>query len=79
MIFIYKENSQITTELSNKISEAIAEKGRAFSDGEFVKHCLMVFAEQACPEKKYLIEQTSLSTFTVGCRTDALSSHFEDI
>ena len=29
--------------------------------------------------KKYLIEQTSLSRFTVGRRTDALSSHLEDI
>ena len=51
MISVYKEDSQITTKLSNKISEAVAEKGKAFSDGEFVKHCLMVFAERACPEK----------------------------
>ena len=79
MISVYKDNSQITTELSYKISEAIAEKGKAFSDGEFVKHCLMIFAEWACPEKKYLIEQTSLSRFTVGRRTDALSSNLEDI
>ena len=79
MILVYKDDSQITTELSYKISEAIAKKGKAFSDGESVKHCLMVFAERACPEKKYLIEQTSLSRFTVGCRTDALSSHLEDI
>ena len=79
MISVYKDNSQITTELSYKISEAIAEKGKAFSDGEFVKHCLMIFAERACPEKKYLIEQTSLSRFTVGLRTDTLSSYLEDI
>ena len=79
MISVYKDDSQITTELSYKISEVIAEKGKAFGDGEFVKHCLMIFAERACPEKKYLIEQTSLSRFTVGRRTDALSSHLEDI
>ena len=79
MISVYKDDSQITTELSYKISEAIAEKEKAFSDGEFVKHCPMIFAEWACPEKKYLIEQTSLSRFTVGRRTDDLSSHLEDI
>ena len=60
MISVYKDDSQIATELSYEISEAIAQKGKAFSDGEFVKHCLMIFAERACPEKKYLIEQTSL-------------------
>ena len=79
MISVYKDDSQSTTELSYKISEAIAEKGKAFSDGKFVKYCLMIFAERACPEKKYLIEQTSLSRFTVGCRTNALSSHLVNI
>jgi len=53
MISLYKNDSQLGTELSFKFSEAIAEKGKAFSDGEFVKHCLMAFAEQACPDKKY--------------------------
>ena len=79
MILVYKDDSQITTKLRYKISKAIAEKGKAFSDGEFVKHCLMIFAERARPEKKYLIEQIGLSRFTVRHRTDALSSHLEDI
>jgi len=78
MISLYKNDTQLRTELSFKFSEAIAEKGEGFSDGEFVKHCLMIFAERACPGKKYLTEQTSLSRFTVARKIDAVSSHLED-
>ena len=51
MILGYKDDSQFATELSFKISEAIAEKGKPFSDGEFIKHCLKIFAELAYPKK----------------------------
>ena len=77
MTLAYKDHSQLATELSFKISEAIAEKGKPFSDGEFIKHCLIIFAERTCPEKE-LIEQTSLSRFTVARRIDAMSNHLED-
>jgi len=60
MIPLCKIDSRLGTELSFKLSEAIAEKRKAFSCGEFVKHCLMTFAERACPEKS-VIEQTSSS------------------
>jgi len=60
MISLYKNDTQLGTELSFEFSEAIAEKGKAFSDGEFVKHCLMTLAERACPDQKYLIEQTTV-------------------
>ena len=43
----------------------MAEKGKPFSDGEFIKNCLTIFTEYAPPEKKYLAEETSLSRFTV--------------
>jgi len=66
MIYLYKNDTKLGTELSFKISEAIAEKGKAFSCGKFVKHCLMIFAERAFPDKKYLVKQTSLSRFIVA-------------
>jgi len=34
----------------------------------------MIFAEWACLEKKYLIEQTSLSRFTLACRINVFQS-----
>ena len=51
MISAYKDDSQLATELSFKISEAAAEKEKPFSDGEFMKHCLIIFAEFACSKK----------------------------
>ena len=38
----------------------MAEKGKPFIDGEFIKNCLTIFTEYACPEKKHLVKQTSL-------------------
>ena len=29
----------------------MAEKGKPFSDGEFIKNCLTIFIEYACSEK----------------------------
>jgi len=78
MIYLYKNDTKLGTELSFKISEAIAEKGKAFSCGKFVKHCLMIFAERAFPDKKYLVKQTSLSRFIVAHWINALWSHLED-
>ena len=42
MIWADKDGSQFASELSFKISEAIAEKGKPFSDGQFIKHCLII-------------------------------------
>ena len=61
MMLTYKDDSELASVLSFKLSEAIAEKGKLFSDDEDIKHCLLLFAELACPEKKHSIEQTSLS------------------
>ena len=53
MISIYKDDSEIAIELSFKVSEAIAEKGKAFSDGEFVKHSLAIFSNGHTMEKVF--------------------------
>ena len=78
MMMSYKDDSELGSVLSFKLSEAIAEKGKPFSDGEFIKHCLLIFAKLACPEKKHLIEDCGLSRFTVARRIDTMASHLED-
>ena len=57
----------------------MAEKRKPFSDGEFIKNCLIIFTEYVCPEKKHLAEQTSLSYFTVVLRTNNLSNNIKEI
>ena len=41
-------------------------KRKPFGDGEFIKNCLTILTEYACPENKQLVEQTSLSRLTVS-------------
>ena len=73
----YKKDNELITKLSFKIAEAIAEKGKLYSDGEFIKNCLEIFIENVSPEKKNLVEQISLSRFTVARRIDDLSENIE--
>ena len=68
----YRKDSELATRLSFKLCESMAENGKPFSDGEIIKNCLTIFTEYACPEKKHLVEQTSLSRFTVSHRTNGL-------
>ena len=56
----------------------MAEKGKPFGDAEFIKNCLTIFTEYACPEKKHLVEQTSLLCFTVSRRTNDLSDNIKE-
>ncbi|XP_046863687.1 EPM2A-interacting protein 1-like [Xenia sp. Carnegie-2017] len=71
----YKKDSELITKLSFKICESLAENGKSFSGGEFVKSCLDMFADFVCPEKKCLLQQTSLSRFTVSRRIDELAEN----
>jgi len=74
----YKKDSELVTKISYKISESIAEQGRSFSDGDFIKSCLGIFTDFACPEKKHLLHQTSLSRFTVSRRINQLAENIEE-
>ena len=64
------------TKLSFKFCECMTEKGKPFTDGEFIKNCLTIFTEYACPEYKHLVEQTSFSCSTVS-RISDLSDNIE--
>ena len=73
----YKKDNELVTKLSFKIAEAIAEKGKPYSDNGFIKNCREIFVENVSPEKKNLVEQISLSRFTVARRIDDLSENIE--
>ena len=66
------------TKLSFKFCECMAEKGNPFTDGEFIKNFLTIFTEYACPEYKHLVEQTSLSRFTVSRKINDLSDNIKE-
>ena len=47
------------------VSQKIVEKGKPFSDGEFVKECMVACAMELCPKEKQKFEDVSLSRQTV--------------
>ena len=50
----YKDDTELVTKLRFKISEATGEKGKPYSDDEFITNCLELFIENVFSEKKYL-------------------------
>ena len=54
------------TKTSFVISHKIAKNSKPFSEGEFVKECLMDFAALICPEKREAFKNVSLSRRTVN-------------
>ena len=61
----YKKDSELVAMVSIKSCESMAKKESLSVEGEFIKHCLAIFTENAWPGKKHLVEQTSFSRFTV--------------
>ncbi|KAL3975343.1 C-C motif chemokine 24 [Sarotherodon galilaeus] len=59
------------------ISHKIARKSKAFSDGEFIKECLLDSVTLICPEKKDAFENVSLSRHTVTRRVEDIAENLE--
>ncbi|ESN95782.1 hypothetical protein HELRODRAFT_178962 [Helobdella robusta] len=55
---IGNQSAEAATKVSYLIAEAIAKRGKPFSDGELVKNCLEIFTDVVCPTKKSLVENT---------------------
>ncbi|KAI0207742.1 General transcription factor II-I repeat domain-containing protein 2, partial [Lamellibrachia satsuma] len=53
--------AQNNVRASFEVSSLIASRLKPFTDGEFVKDCLLAVVDVVCPEKKSLFEATSLS------------------
>ena len=53
--------SESATRVSYRISQLIASSSRPFTDGEFVKDCLLAIFDEMCPEKKHIFNSISLS------------------
>nr|XP_022904403.1 general transcription factor II-I repeat domain-containing protein 2-like [Onthophagus taurus]XP_022904404.1 general transcription factor II-I repeat domain-containing protein 2-like [Onthophagus taurus] len=67
-----QSNDIVSTSL--KISQIIAKKMKPFSDGEYIKECLIAAAEDISPEKVHIYKQISLSHQTVARRVDDISN-----
>ena len=57
-----------------ELSRMIATNGKAYTEGDFIKQCLVKTAEIMCPEKVHLFKDISLTRNTVVERIDDMSS-----
>jgi len=65
--------SEGSVRASYVISEMIAKSSKPFTEGAFVKECMLKTTEIICPEKKKLFEGISLSANTVAARITELA------
>jgi len=69
------KSSEDLVKASFVISNMIAKSSRPFTEGQFIKECLIKACEIVCPEKKKAFEGISLSANTVASRiTEAASN-----
>uniref|UniRef100_A0A8C5LJG6 SPIN-DOC-like zinc-finger domain-containing protein n=1 Tax=Leptobrachium leishanense TaxID=445787 RepID=A0A8C5LJG6_9ANUR len=59
------------------ISHKIAKYSKSFSDGQFIKECLVDSAALICPEKKAVFENVPLSRRTVTRRIEDIAGNLE--
>ena len=76
--FVKKHNkNNDIVQASYIVAEKIAKYSKTYSDGEFIKECLLAVSEIVCPEKKKDFENISLSRRTVTRRIEELGSDIE--
>ncbi|XP_076810261.1 general transcription factor II-I repeat domain-containing protein 2A-like [Clavelina lepadiformis] len=65
--------SEKNTLASYEVAKVIAKNMKPFTDGDYVKDCLMAVVKVICPEKKKLFSDVSLSARTVTRRIEEMS------
>ena len=73
-----KDISENATFASYEVAHLIAKHGKPFSDGEFVKECLIKVVRSLIPEKMDDIKNMSLSRQTITRRIAELSADIKD-
>ncbi|KAK7916070.1 hypothetical protein WMY93_011831 [Mugilogobius chulae] len=67
------KDNDAAVEASYVVSEMIAKAGKPFTEGEFIKKCMLQAAGIVCPEKKSQFSNISLSANTVAERITEMS------
>ena len=70
-----KKAQENATVASYEVAQLLAQHGKAFTDGDFIKQCLKKVAGIMCPEKLHDFNNVSLSRNTVARRIEDLSAN----
>ncbi|KAK3797580.1 hypothetical protein RRG08_054608 [Elysia crispata] len=64
-----------STHASFMVAYHIAKHSKPFSDGEFIKKCMLDVADQVCPEQRQKFEEVSLSRRTLARRIETIGEN----
>jgi hypothetical protein len=67
--------NEAATKVSFEISTEIAATGRSFTEGDFMKKCMLIAVSGLCPEKRGTFENGSLSRMIVQRRIADISAN----
>uniref|UniRef100_A0A9J8AS26 SPIN-DOC-like zinc-finger domain-containing protein n=1 Tax=Cyprinus carpio carpio TaxID=630221 RepID=A0A9J8AS26_CYPCA len=70
--------NQAAVRASYKVANLLATHGKPFTDGDFVKECMLAVAEEVCPDKKDALNAVSLSATTMTRRIEDLGDNVYD-
>lgn len=78
--FFQKHTTELDSyvEVSLGVAEIIAREGRPFTDGDFVKKCLLIASDKLCPEATKKFEKVSLNRMTIQRRIQQLNEDLEN-
>lgn len=68
-----KSQSEAAVRASFILAEEIAKSSRPFTEGDFIKDCMLKVCDEVCPDKRQLFLNVSLSRNTIAERIDLLS------
>ncbi|MEE6463219.1 hypothetical protein FKM82_005821 [Ascaphus truei] len=77
-IFQKVPESDAATKVSFVISREIAAAGKSYTEGDFIKKCMLIAVSGLCPEKRGTFENVSLSRMTVQRRIADISTNLTD-
>ena len=67
------------THTSYEVPHLLARQKKLFTDGDFIRECIMVVIDSLCPEKRSTFESVSLSPRTVYRPTEEMSDSMNDL
>ncbi|CAM1292725.1 Uncharacterised protein r2_g183 [Pycnogonum litorale] len=71
------ESKENITKASYEVAMLIAKHGKPFTEGAFIKDCVMKMVENICPEKKQEFMNVCLARNTVARRVEDISSDIQ--
>ncbi|XP_062422358.1 general transcription factor II-I repeat domain-containing protein 2-like [Pungitius pungitius] len=73
-----KSQGQAAVKASFILAEEIAKSARPFTEGDFIKNCMIKVCDEVCPEKRQLFLNVSLNRNTIAERVDQLSINLKE-